>query len=227
MRISGISSKATQALTAELAAAYQARTGVEVAIESVGGVDAARRVQAGEAFDVVLLAEDALETLAKAGRVVPGSRVGLVRSEVVVAVRAAEAAPDVASVPALQAALRAARAVGISTGPSGVQFAKRVERWGMAAELEGRLVTAPPGVPVGALLARGEVDIGVQQRPELMGLPGVRVLGALPGEAAIVTTFSGAVGAGAAQPEAAAALLRWLASDEVADVKRRHGMAPA
>ena len=118
---------------------------------------------------------------------------------------------------------------GFSSGrlPAAQQRERARQLDARATELEGRLVTAPPGVPVGALLARGEVDIGVQQRPELMGLPGVQIIGALPGEAAIVTVFAGAVGARAAEPQAAAALLRWLASGEVAEVKRRHGMEPA
>ena len=75
MTISGISSMATRQVLAELAAAYTQRSGVAVAIESVGGVDAARRVAAGEAFDVVLLASDAIDKLQAQGHVLPGSRV--------------------------------------------------------------------------------------------------------------------------------------------------------
>lgn len=225
--ITGISSKATEGVLAELALAYRAATGRAVAVESVGGVDAARRVQAGEPFDVVVLAADAIETLARAGRLQAGSVVPVARSAVVVAVAAGAPAPDVSSADALREAVRRARAVGISTGPSGVALAKLFERWGLAESLGARLVTAPPGVPVAALLARGQVELGFQQRPELMHVEGVQVIGALPDEVAIVTTFSAAVAASSARPLEAADFLRYLASGEAAHAKHRHGMEPA
>src|SRR4051812_13691852 len=84
----GISSMATRQVLADLIGQYESGTGRRVQVESVGGVDAARRVEAGEAFDVVLLASDAIDKLAASGRVVAGSRRDLVRSEVAIAVRA-------------------------------------------------------------------------------------------------------------------------------------------
>ena len=86
---------ATRQVLAELADAYLQRSGVVVAFESVGGVDAAKRVQAGEPFDVVVLAADAIDKLVAAGRVVAGSKVDLVRSAVAVAVRAGAPRPDI------------------------------------------------------------------------------------------------------------------------------------
>ena len=90
---------ATRAVLAELAEGWSANSGIAVAIESVGGVDAARRAQAGEAFDVVLLASDAIDKLAAAGHVQSGSRVDLVRSAVAIAVRAGAPTPDVSTKP--------------------------------------------------------------------------------------------------------------------------------
>jgi molybdate transport system substrate-binding protein len=113
--ISGISSMATRLLLAELADAYQRRSGVAVHFESVGGVDAARRVHAGEAFDVVVLAAEAIDSLITSGRVVAGSRVDLVRSGVAIAVRAGAPRPDIATEYALRKALGSARTVGYST----------------------------------------------------------------------------------------------------------------
>jgi molybdate transport system substrate-binding protein len=225
--ITGICSKATQGVLAELAADYRAATGRAVAIESVGGVDAARRVQAGEAFDVVVLAADALEALARAGHVRADGVVPVARSAVVVAVAAGARAPDISTGEALRDAVRQARAVGISTGPSGVRLVTLFERWGLADELRARLVTAPPGVPVAALLARGDVELGFQQRPELMYAEGVRVIGELPDEVDIVTTFSAGVAAASARPQDAADFLRYLASGDAAHAKHRHGMEPA
>lgn len=219
---------ATQALLAELAAAWHARGGGTLAWQSVGGVDAARRVQAGEPFDLVVLAAEAIDALEEAGRVRQGSRVDLARSSVAVAVRAGAPAPDVSSAEGVRAAVLAARRIGISTGPSGVQLGRLFERWGLGDMLRERLVTAPPGLPVGALLARGEVDLGFQQRSELMHLAGIQVLGPLPAQIAIVTTFAAAICCASTQPQSAAEVLRFLASAEAAPAKRRHGMeAPA
>lgn len=225
--ITGISSMATRQVLAELVDDYRRAAGVEVRIESVGGVDAARRVNDGEAFDVVVLASDAIDKLVAAGRVVAATKTDLVHSGVAIAVRAGASRPDVGSEDALKAAVLAARSVGYSTGPSGSALLKLFERWGVADALRGRLVQAPAGVPVGALVARGEVELGFQQLSELMHLPGIDVVGPMPPGTEIVTTFSAARCAASTQPDAADALLRFLASPEAAEAKRRHGMAPA
>ncbi|HWP11965.1 MAG TPA: substrate-binding domain-containing protein [Ramlibacter sp.] len=225
--IKAISSMATRGVLAELASAYEQRSGCAVAIESVGGVDAARRVQAGEPFDVVFLASDAIDKLVAAGRVVAGSKVDLVRSPVAVAVRAGASRPDVATEDALRRAVLAAATVGTSTGPSGAALTRLFERWGIAAELQGRIVQAPPGVPVGALVARGEVALGFQQLSELMHLEGITVVGPLPEPVQILTIFSAGLCAGSTQGEAGRRMLDFMASPEAAETKRRHGMEPA
>jgi molybdate transport system substrate-binding protein len=225
--ITGISSMATRRLLADLAAAYRERTGVAVDIESVGGVDAARRIEAGEPFDLAVLASDAIDRLAAAGAVVAGSRVDLALSPVAIAVRTDASRPDVGSEAALRRTVLAARAIGYSTGPSGTALLKLFDRWGLAEVLRERVVQAPPGVPVGALVARGDVELGFQQLSELTQLDGVAVLGTMPPGSEIVTVFSGGVCAAARQPDAARALLAFMRSDDAAPAKRRHGMQPA
>src|SRR5687767_9705481 len=158
---------ATGALLVDLGRAFESRSGRAVAVESLGGVAAAARVQRGESFDVVVLASDALDALLAAGRLLTETKVDLVRSPVAIAVRKAAVHPDVGSEAALRRAVLAARSVGCSTGPSGVELKRLFERWGVAEELKDRIVVAPPGVPVGLLVARGEVELGFQQLSEL------------------------------------------------------------
>lgn len=225
-RMTCLSSMATRTVLAELAAAFAQRTGIVVALESVGGVDAARRVQAGERFDLVVLAADAIAKLVAAGHLLPDSCVDLVRSPVAVAVRAGAPHPDIGSEAAVRQAVLAARSIGFSTGPSGAYLMRLFERWGIAAEVQGRIVQAPAGVPVAALLARGEVELGLQQLSELMHADGVDVLGVLPAAIAFVTVFT----AGRSADPAPAAVMQWLAflrSPAAEAALQRHGMAPA
>jgi molybdate transport system substrate-binding protein len=225
--ITGISSMATRALLVELSAAYEAGSGTKVAIEALGGVDAARRVQAGEPFDVVVFAAEAIDQLIAAGRVVADSKADVVRSGVAVAVKAGAPRPDIGSEAALRATVLAAPTIGTSTGPSGVQLARLFERWGIAEAIAPRTVTAPPGVPVGSLVARGDAALGFQQLSELMHLDGIDVIGPLPHAVQIVTTFSAGVCAASTQPDAARALLAFMTSPAAALAKRRQGMEPA
>ena len=222
-----ISSMATRQLLADLVARFAATSPQKVSVESVGGVDAAKRVKAGEAFDGVILASNAIDDLIAAGKVVAGSRVDLVLSGVAIAVRAGAQRPDISTEEAVKRAVLAAPSLSYSTGPSGVALAALFDRWGIAGTIKPRIVQAPPGVPVGTLVARGEVELGFQQLSELMHLPGIDVVGALPAPVRIVTTFSGGICAAAKDPAGAAALLAYLASPATAKAKRLHGMEPA
>lgn len=223
----GISSMATRQLLAELGAMYRESAQVNVEIESVGGVDAAKRVQAGEAFDVVILASDAIDKLVESGAVLAGSRIDLVRSGVSVAVRNGAPRPDISTEDALKRAVLAAPTIGYSTGPSGTALMKLFERWGIAGALRDKLVQAPPGIPVGSLVAQGTVALGFQQLPELIHQPGIAVIGPMPAPVAITTIFSGAVCAACTQRDAARALLQFMASPAAAEAKRLQGMEQA
>ena len=230
-RIIGISSMATRQVLAELATAYRqwdnAVVGVEVAFESVGGVDAVKRIQAGERFDLAVLASDAIDTLTVAGYIDADSTIDLVRSHVAIAVRVGAPQPDISSEDALRLAILAARTIGYSTGPSGTALAKLFTCWSIADSIQSRIVQAPPGVPVGQLVANGEVELGFQQQSELLHLPGITLLGTMPPGCEIITTFSAGLCTASTRPKIVRNLLAFMHSPAAADAKRRQGMEPA
>jgi len=220
-----ISSMATRQLLAALARACHEAGGPGVRLEAVGGVDAVRRVQAGEAVDLVVLASEAIASLEADGHLLPGSARAIADSDVAIAVRAGTAAPHIASEAALRAALLQARSIGYSTGPSGTALLRLFERWGLSETLKDRLIQARPGVPVGSLVASGEAELGFQQLSELMELPGITLLGGMPAGLEIVSRFVGAVAATSTQPEAARQLLAFMSAPQTEPLKQRHGMA--
>jgi molybdate transport system substrate-binding protein len=220
-----ISSMATRAVLRELAARCEHATGFAVQTEAAGGVDVAKRVRGGAAPDLVVLASDVIDALIAEGQLRP-PRVDLVKSGVAVAVRAGAARPDIASGDALRQAVLSAATLSYSTGPSGTHLEKTFERWGVLAEIRGRIVVPPPGTPVGTLVADGRAELGFQQLSELATLPGIDVVGPLPPDVQILTVFSGGVAARCERPDAARAVLDFMSSAAAADVIRRHWMEP-
>lgn len=218
---------ATKALLTELVGLARAKLGVDVQMTSMGGVDAAKRVQSGEPFDLVFLASDAINKLITAGHALAGSAVDQVMSNVAMAVPAGRDKPVVNNEADLQALVSSVGRLSYSTGPSGVALAAMFERWGMLETLAPRIVIPPPGVPVARLLAQGEVDLGFQQTSEMLNVPGIELLGPLPADVAIVTTFSAAISAQCAQVELVRQLLDFWASGECDLAKRTQGMLPA
>jgi len=222
-----LSSMATREVLAGLAARYQSLTGCEVRLESAGGVDVARRVAAGEAADVVVLAAKAIDELIQGGRLLADSRTDIMRSGIAIAVRAGAGLPDISTESAVKQAVLAAPSISYSTGPSGVYLVGLFERWGIFTQIRLRIVQVPPGVPVGTLVARGDVALGFQQLSELMHLPGISVVGPMPPGIQSITTFSGAVATSSAQAAAARGLLAQMVAPEAGETFRRQGMEPA
>jgi len=219
---------ATRHLLTDLASAFSAQSpDVVVEVVSMGGVEAARRVAAGDPFDAVVLASGAIDTLIGEGHLVAGSRVDLVRSSMAVAIRRGEPWPSIASEDAVRQSVLAARRVGYSTGPSGDHLMALFDRWGIAATMKERLVQARPGIPVAALVAGGEADLGFQQLSELMNVEGVDVVGLLPDDIQGTTVFAGAVARVSAQAARVRELFAFMTSAETAALKRQHGMQPA
>ncbi|HKP65839.1 MAG TPA: substrate-binding domain-containing protein [Casimicrobiaceae bacterium] len=226
-RIAGISSMAMRLVLSELASEYRERFGIDVTVESVGGVDAARRVQDGEAFDFVVLAKDAIAQLAESGQLDPASLVDLARSGVAIAVRRGATRPDIATEAALRDAVLRARAIGYSTGPSGAHLVRVFERWNIADQIARRIVQAPPGIPVATLVARGDAELGFQQLSELMRAEGIDVVGPLPDAIQLVTVFTAAICTQSKRRNPTRELLAFLAVPAADAAKARYGMEHA
>jgi molybdate transport system substrate-binding protein len=224
--IIGISSMATRQILAECCGAYQRKTGKSVAIEAVGGIDAAKRIRGGEKFDIVVLADDAMKKLEADGFLKPGSRAGFAESSIAVAVRAGGKRPDLTNEASTKAAVLAAQSVGYSTGPSGTHVIKLLEKWGVDPGDAEKVVQAPPGVPVGTLVARGEIELGFQQMSEFLEVQGIEVAGMLPTEIQSVTLFACGVGAQAVNEAGARDLIAYLTSPDTNATKWKHGMEP-
>lgn len=225
MQITGISSMATRQILSALSKSYEEKTGKSVAIEAMGGVDAARAVREGQPTDIVILASDVMARLETEGFIVSGSITGIARSGMAIAVRAGTPHPDIASAASVKLAISAAQRIGYSTGPSGDHLLQLCETWGLLDS--GRMVKAPPGVPVASLVAQGQADLGFQQLSELMHVPGIEIVGPLPPEIQAVTVFAAGIAATSKQPEEARALISFLASQDTAIVKRDQGMDAA
>lgn len=222
-----LSSMATKEVLEVMASRYAKDSGRQMSPESIGGVDAAKRVRAGAAPDVVVLASNTIDQLIAEGHLLAGSRVDLVRSGMAVAVPSGAARPALGSGEQVRAAILNARSFSYSTGPSGVYLEKLLAGWGILELVKPRIVLAPPGVPVGSLVARGEAELGFQQFSELHNVPGIEVVGALPDDIQLVTIFSAGISARSDRVDEARAALAYLNSAAMNEIKKACGMDPA
>jgi molybdate transport system substrate-binding protein len=188
------------------------------------------RLARGEAADVVILDGGAADELGRRDLVRADSKVELARSLIGMVVRAGAEKPDIGSVETFRNALLAAKSIAYSDSGSGTYLATTLfPKLGIADQIAGksRKVRGPPsGEAVASVVARGEAEIGFQQVSELIHVPGVGFVGTLPAEVQPVFSFAGALTRNAQQPEAATALIRFLASAEAAPVIANAGLLP-
>jgi molybdate transport system substrate-binding protein len=188
------------------------------------------RLARGEAADVVILDGGAADELGRRGLVRADSKTNLARSLIGMVVRAGAAKPDIGSVEALRSTLLAAKSIAYSDSGSGTYLSTTLfPKLGIADQIapKSRKVRGPPsGEPVAQVVARGEAEIGFQQVSELIHVPGISFVGPIPAEVQPTLFFAGALTATASQPEAATALIRFLASSEAAPVISKAGLMP-
>ncbi len=188
------------------------------------------RLARGEGADIVIMDGGAVDELGKRGLVRADSKIELARSLIGMVVRAGATKPDIGSVEALRSTLLATKSIAYSDSGSGTYLSTTLfPKLGIADQVAGksRKVRGPPsGEPVAAVVARGEAEIGFQQVSELIHVPGIAFVGTLPAEVQPMIFFAGATTSTAQQPEAAGALMRFLASPEAAPVISKAGLMP-
>jgi molybdate transport system substrate-binding protein len=184
------------------------------------------RLKRGEKLDVVIMVGYALGDLIKDGKVIGGSRLDLARSGIGVVVRHGAPHPDVSTVEALKQTLLAAKSIAYSDSASGVYIGNEMfKKMGIADQVAGK-ARMIPAEPVGAVVARGDAEVGFQQISELKPIKGIDLLGPLPAEVQKYTVFSAGIVSGSDQPKAAAALLAFLASSYAQPAVAESGLEP-
>jgi molybdate transport system substrate-binding protein len=214
----------------DLGPKFERATGHKLAVTfAVGGV-IVKRVQDGETADVVMLPRPGIESLAKDGKLMAGSQVVLARSGIGVFVRKGAPKLDISSPEALKRTLLAAKSITYSNpalgGASGVHFAKVLDRLGIANEMKPKTVFSKIPGAVGEVVAKGEADIAIHQIQEGISVPGIEIVGPLPGDLQDTIVFSGAIMVGAKEAESGKALINFLRTPEATRMIKSKGMEP-
>ena len=210
----------------ELVAQFEQASGHKVTTEWAGTVDVMKRIGGGETVDLVIMAADSLDQLAKRDKIVSDTRVNVAKSGVGVAVRAGAPKPDISSSDALKKTMLAAKSIAYSSGPSGVYIGELVQRMGVADELKPKMRQIPPGEAVGELVARGEAELGFHQISELLPVKGIEIVGPLSPDVQRITVFAAGLPPGAKEADAAQALVKFITAPAAAAVIKKHGMEP-
>jgi molybdate transport system substrate-binding protein len=221
-----LSTLALQGAVRGLAGRYETETGMRIDADFAPTLALLERLRGGEGADIVILTKQALANLAAQGSVVADSCVDLARSYVGIAVKAGAAHPDIATPTTLRAALLGARAIAYSKlGASGIFFAELIERMEIASEINARAVIIPQGFTAERLLT-GEADLAVQQISELKQVGGIEVVGPIPHELQTPAVFSAGRLVASTRTAPSDALLKFLASPQVAPALRESGLEP-
>lgn len=228
-----LSTTAMKTVLDRIAPDFESRHGYRLAMSFGPSGRMAKLAADGEMHDVAIVTGGSVDELIGTGRAVPGSRSDVARSLIGLAVARGASRPDISSTDGFKRALLSARAIAMSNpaggAQSGAHLAKVFEKLGIAQALESKLLFGPGGPAglVGNFLLRGEADIGLQQMPELMAVPGIDIAGPIPEEVQLVTLFSACVSAATANPDGARAWISHLATAEAADAIKASGMQPA
>jgi molybdate transport system substrate-binding protein len=186
-----------QTVMEDLAPKFERATGHKLVIAFATGGATVKRARDGEPADVVIAPERGIDVLVRDGRAAADAVTALASTGISVAIRKGAAKPDISSPEALKRTLLAAKSITYLNpadgGASGIHFAKVLDRLGIVNEIRPKTVFAPKAAAVGALVANGEAEIGVIQYQLLFSVPGIEIIGPLPGDLQDTTVFSGAI----------------------------------
>ncbi len=205
---------------------FERASGHKINITFEAGPDLMTKLRSGLAGDLVIGPSDFTDGLLQEGRLITGSRVDFVRSGSAIAVREGAPKPEVGTPAKLKTALLAAKTVSYSRGVSGLHFARVLEQLDIAEEVKSKLVAPQGRELVGAVVARGDAEIGIQQLSELLPVAGIHILGPLPDELQRFMVYGASLLAGAKEPAAASEFVSFLKSEVAATVFRKNGMEP-
>jgi molybdate transport system substrate-binding protein len=222
-----LSAGAFKPVLVAMAPAFEQRTGHKLVIDNDTAGALVRRINAGEAFDLVVAPPPALAQMAQAGKLASTGPRALARVAIGVAVKDGAAKPDISTVASFQQALHKARAVAYidpaAGGSSGIYLSQLFERWGLAPMVRAKAVLVPGGL-VASRLVTGEADLAIHQISEILAVPGVTLVGPLPAEVQNYTVYSAVAAAAPGDAGAVRALIEWLASDAAGPVLAAKGM---
>jgi molybdate transport system substrate-binding protein len=223
-----ISSNALKTTLEQLAPAFEKATEHKLAFTWGAAVPLKAEIEKGATFDLAVLTTAAIDDLARQGKLVAATRAALANSGAGVAVRKGAPKPDITTVEAFKNALLNAKSVAyVEQGGTGIYLKALLARLGIADALKDKLKLLPPENPAAYAIANGEAEIGMTQISEILPYTGAELVGPFPKEIQLTTSFAAAVGTNARQPEAAAALIKFLTSPAAAGVIKAKGLDPA
>ncbi|MEO7253995.1 MAG: substrate-binding domain-containing protein [Casimicrobium sp.] len=206
---------------------FEKQTGHKVTVENDTAGALTKRVEGGEAFDLLVLTPSALAALTKSGKVAEGSTKLLARVAIGVAVKKGAIAPDISTVAAFQSALLAARAVAYidpaAGGSSGIYLSQLFEKMGIADRIKPKAVLVPGGL-VAQRLLNDRADIAIHQISEILAVPGATLVGPIPAEIQNYTVYAAGISATARDSAAARALLDTLSGTAARELLKAKGM---
>ena len=214
----------------EMTTEFERATGNTLLVSYGPSARIARMVAEGEQHDVAIVTDQSHDDLTRQGKFVPGIRADIAKSAMALAVQQGAARPDISSADKFKAALLGAKSLGMSNpvggGQSGANLVKIFDKLGIAEAMKAKCVYGPGGPAglIGNFLLRKEVEIGIQQLPELMAVPGIDIVGPLPPDIQIMTVFSAGLSTGATNVEGANALIHFLSTPRAVAVIKAKGM---
>jgi molybdate transport system substrate-binding protein len=223
-----LSSNAMTEVMTDLVPEFERATGHKVVATFEPTNAILNRIKTGEAADVIILIQQSIDELKKTGKVVPGSEADLAKTSLGIAVRAGAPKPDISTVEAFKDAMLSAKSVAVSeVGASGLYFRRMLERLGIGEAMKPKLKILPGATRTAEVVAKGDAEIAVQMMSELQSVSGAEIVGRLPGDLHYEILLTAALDAGAKEPAAGTALIKFLASPTVSPALKRKGMEGA